>query len=496
MLHETLERASRDSRRHRFRFALALLGSALLLALFVLGVIRIDLAQFGFLPERNAPGGEHQPSFPSDAASPAARTAPAPPGAATPPPDPAARDRFMSALGAYERDVEPRIADENFGAWDRALRHQLAGDKAASVQLFADGAYGEAARTLDVTARSAEQALAARDAAFSDSLAAARAAADTDDYDQAARQIAEALRLLPQSSEALALEQRIDRLPPILDLIARASVARIENDLDTEAALLDETVAADPSRTALAERLAAVRGLLDERRFAAQVEAGIAAVERRDPAAARRALKAAEAVFEGRSESKLLAQRIAALERDIDVVRLTRKAEAAADADDWTSAQSHYEAIGKLLPGDQQAAAGAQLARTITDLDARIARHLAAPQRLASSNVADEARRLIAEAQMASALSPRLAGRRAALEAALADYTTEIPVEVVSDGVTYVSVRGVGQVGPTTGRTIALRPGRYTFEGIRAGYKSKLVQVDIPPGATGFVVEVVCDEPV
>ena len=45
-------------------------------------------------------------------------------------------------------------------------------------------------------------------------------------------------------------------------------------------------------------------------------------------------------------------------------------------------------------------------------------------------------------------------------------------------------------------KIIDLRPGKYTFEGARPGYRSKLVEVTIPPGTLLTVVEVICDEPI
>ena len=69
-------------------------------------------------------------------------------------------------------------------------------------------------------------------------------------------------------------------------------------------------------------------------------------------------------------------------------------------------------------------------------------------------------------------------------------------VFVVSDNQTFVKVRGVGQVGLTPGRSIKLKPGNYTFEGSRKGYKSKLVKVLIPLGQNNTEVTMICDEPI
>ena len=73
-------------------------------------------------------------------------------------------------------------------------------------------------------------------------------------------------------------------------------------------------------------------------------------------------------------------------------------------------------------------------------------------------------------------------------------YSKKVSVKIISDGVTNISVRGVGKVGLTNEKTIDLRPGRYTFEGKRIGYRSKLIQVEVPPNSGILVVEIFSDE--
>ena len=68
-------------------------------------------------------------------------------------------------------------------------------------------------------------------------------------------------------------------------------------------------------------------------------------------------------------------------------------------------------------------------------------------------------------------------------------------ITVISDGLTEISVRRVGQVGRHERATIELTPGRYELEGRRPGYRSKLVALDVNFGIERMQVEVVCDEP-
>ena len=69
-------------------------------------------------------------------------------------------------------------------------------------------------------------------------------------------------------------------------------------------------------------------------------------------------------------------------------------------------------------------------------------------------------------------------------------------VSVVSDNQTFVQVRGVGKIGKTTHKVIRVKPGNYTFEGFRDGYKTKLVKVIVPYDQKTINVKVICDEPI
>ena len=63
-----------------------------------------------------------------------------------------------------------------------------------------------------------------------------------------------------------------------------------------------------------------------------------------------------------------------------------------------------------------------------------------------------------------------------------------------SDGKTDITVRRIGIVGKTLEKVIKLRPGDYTFEGTRTGYKSKLINISVPVDGEGIEIRIICDE--
>jgi hypothetical protein len=82
----------------------------------------------------------------------------------------------------------------------------------------------------------------------------------------------------------------------------------------------------------------------------------------------------------------------------------------------------------------------------------------------------------------------------AALNERLTSYTTPLDIIVVSDNVTFVEVKSVGQVGSVAQKTIQLLPGDYVFVGKRKGYVTIQVPVALRPGDSGKEISVIAHE--
>ena len=168
--------------------------------------------------------------------------------------------------------------------------------------------------------------------------------------------------------------------------------------------------------------------------------------------------------------------------------------EAAQQRDDWQAAQTHFQQAQKLRPNDRNATENYNLAARITAAGKYITRILDEEHRLGDKNVSASVVEHMHGYEALMENSAQLQKLYDELRHKVLAYQTEVPVTVVSDGKTHIIVRGQGQIGKTNQRTIQLFPGRHVFEGSRAGYKSRLVTVIIPPGAIGTSVTVVCDE--
>ncbi|NWF39154.1 hypothetical protein F3F96_08405 [Mariprofundus sp. NF] len=404
------------------------------------------------------------------------------------------RNQFMQRLQAYEAEVEADLSSANLKKWDQPRDIEITTVKDEAISAFAVGAYASALGSLIRLETLAGQALAARDSMFASEVALTRQAVNADDYTQGKLHISKALLLKQDDEQAQVLEAMVEKLPELLSLLKAADVAAIENNLEKEHAAVAEAFNIAPQRQGLKERRDALHDKIRESRFTALIAAGLLSLEKKQISAARRNYAEAKALFPQRSELKVLKQGMISVADELDLKQTKKKVKKAIDEDQWQTAEQLYAQALQRHPEEKAIRDGLQLASRIVALQRDITDYIQRPERLASANIFAAAEDKLIQATVLTAYSRSLAEKSGALKDLLASMSVKIPVFVKSDNQTYIVVKGVGKVGLTHGREIALKPGVYTFEGSRSGYRSKLVQVRLPVGKPALQVEVVCDE--
>jgi len=410
------------------------------------------------------------------------------------PPDTEDREAFKDLLKRLEEGPEPVITSDTYGAWRPEAQRDVAFLKNEGYKSFAATDYTQALSKMQKALGMAEEEAQAFEQAYQTALAAARAAKQADDYQAASATIAEALALVPAAEEALILKSLIDVMPQVQRLLKSADGSRVENNVQAEHESLKKVVSLDPSRSDVADRVAKLSTQIAEDDYSKHISAGFKHVEQRRLNEALAQLAHAHKTFPNRAETKLLGGKVAALKSDLETEQHIADAETAAEVDEWQRSLQSYTKAQAIQPNNQTAVVGAALARSITQLSGKVSQNLQNEHRLASKNAADAARGLLKTAAALVGTSPSLDRQASELAAKLDAYAIDVAVVVTSDEKTKVSVRGVGQVGVIAQKTIKLKPGIYTFEGKRAGFKSKLVRVNIPPGTKELQVTVVSDE--
>ena len=93
-------------------------------------------------------------------------------------------------------------------------------------------------------------------------------------------------------------------------------------------------------------------------------------------------------------------------------------------------------------------------------------------------------------------MGPRLEDQKTELSRLLKRAATPLPVELVSDNATEVSLFRIGRFGMFGNRQIELLPGNYVAVGIRQGYRDVRVEFRVAPEVDMQPIVVQCEEPI
>jgi len=405
-------------------------------------------------------------------------------------------NQFKTDITAFDENVISQIEDDDFKNWDNATYQSVTARKDKALQLFSRGEYANASDVLSAATDDALAALSDMENRFNDQLNAANTAYDNDDVETAKLAIDKALAIKPKDIPAGILKRQIDTLPETLKLIENAVVARAENNLAKEREALKKIIENAPQRESYQTRLRTVNAEILENDYSRYTDAAFAALDQRQLKTANKNYKKARNIFQNRTEISLLKQKIKTLKKELDVEQNIRDAENAIDQQNWQAAAGYFNKASAIFPQNKTIVDGLLLANKINSINDQLQNMLNNPERLTSKSLRRAAKTLLKQSDSVSHLSKAMILRGGDLTRLVEAYAQDIDIFVQSDGLTFVSVRSVGQVGLTKGRTIKLKPGRYAFEGKRDGYQSKRVNVDIPPGSTPITVTVIADEPI
>lgn len=411
-------------------------------------------------------------------------------GADTPPPFEAltaerARERAEEHLAAFVATQLLLEQSMNVGAWGGEALQAAKDRAAAGDDLFEDGNYGGAQREYQGAAADLEALVAAGKARYEEALAAGSAALAARDQDAAAAAFAQALQVRPEDATAGAGRARAEQLPAIVELLREAERTTLRGDHDSAAALLQRAKGLDPATTGIDSLLAANRAARRAAMRRAALSRGFRALEEGDPDIALATFDdvlrqhpedaAAQAGRQQAEQARTLAA----------IARLRDAAREQAAREQWAEAlATSDEALG-IDPTLQFARAGKAQASERLALLGAMARVVADPGLLSADDELVAAQRTVREAARQQPTGPRFAARLAELRTVLEAAERPVPLVLMSDNATEVTIQLVGAVGTFERTELALRPGRYVLVGSRDGCrdvrKEILLTANMPP---------------
>lgn len=405
------------------------------------------------------------------------------------------KKRFLAAVQDFNSGIKTKVAlFPELMASSNYLQmiNQLEADL---VSLIGQNRYKDAAATLASTATKLKTMVGAELDKFDQLIGEADTAWQKKELAHLAGILAKAGLIHQGNPDPLMHFQTLaDDWPAVSAALQRADLAHIENNPADEQKALQIITGFQHDIAGLDDRLAAVGTRLHQQRVDDLLGRIAGALAADDANTARKALTNLRALDPNTPEISKLGTDLAKLEEQIAFQTTMRAMDQFAADDNWAAAQKlashHRQDFATYQTFHQRANFVGRVHQLITSM----AQILDSPDNLIKPSTKKLATGLITDVKSAGAFSPTLTKLSAALNERLISYTTPLDIIVVSDNVTFVEVKSVGQVGTVAQKTIQLLPGDYVFVGKRKGYVTIQVPVALRPGDSGKEISVIAHE--
>ena len=318
----------------------------------------------------------------------------------------------------------------------------------------------EATQLLNAVDEAAPGALAAELSAGDQAIAAGQLAAATQAYDLA-------VRISPQDERALA----------------------------GQAQARQRTAAAYPGEQAPKAPPSQTDAVFGEDRYAKAAGEGFAALGAGRLAEARAAFERARALRPDGAEGSDGIKRVDAAEHAHGTGTLQTRAEDLEADEQWAEALALYSSALRQNPSLAFAQEGKARTQARVELSESLQGFIDRPDLLATPAAREQANDALRSAEAISSPGPVLRLQMARVSALLPEFDKTARLTLVSDGLTQVSIAGIGSFGGFSHRDVELKPGRYTVLGTREGYHEVRRDITVTPGQPPQTINVTCYDP-
>jgi hypothetical protein len=388
--------------------------------------------------------------------------------------------------------VRKNLDDKGVADWDEAAYTEMIKLGQAADAAFVNKEYKTAAEQYDRATAIAED-LAGRSAeVLARLLEEGQRALDAGDGSLAQLKFSTALKIDSANQAARHGLQRAKTIDAVMALIATGKQHEADGDLALAADNFQKAHQLDAYSQEARHALESVNRRIKEHQFQLLISEGIAAYHNHDYRAARDKLIKARALKPNSLEVRDALLQVDQAARLARMAELQKKALAAEQREDWSSALELYQAVLDIDRNVQFASHGKDRAVEQIRIAKRIDFYLAKPDILGSDNQLKNATLLISEAGDVEPRGPQLAARIQKLERLVTVAKTPVKITIESDNLTDVAVYRVGKLGRFHVHELELRPGTYTVVGVRDGYQDVRQKVVVKPGPQPLRVTIEC----
>ncbi|MCI0517391.1 MAG: hypothetical protein L0Y45_06115, partial [Woeseiaceae bacterium] len=332
------------------------------------------------------------------------------------------------------------------------------------------------------------------DSVFRSTLAAAHDAFARGDHIEAIRLYDLAVAITPGHAEAEQGLARAKNLEAVMSLTDQG--LQYEKDLELDAARLafEKALELDAGWQPAVSGMERVRIAIREWTFNQRMTEGFDALAAGHYDSARAAFNAAKAII---PESREAADGLLQVDQEVrlqNIRDLESEVEQQVAGEQWELATATYQALLDIDPDLQFAKEGLARANQRVALHNSLASYIGDPDSLSDDLTMQKATRLLLDISRMPDQGPRLTDQKEELSRLLKRAATPLGVQLVSDGVTDVSIYKVGRFGAFAMQELTLRPGVYVAVGSRPGYRDVRLEFRVAPEIEMKPIVIQCEE--
>ncbi len=325
-------------------------------------------------------------------------------------------------------------------------------------------------------------------------LTSGQAALEQGHSQKATARFNQALAIDPSNEMAKIGLKRAQTIKDVLEIFHKAKTEAVAGHLKRAHGMAVQALEIDPYFKPASKLLTQIEKRSKEQDFEKSLGTAISALAAGDFVKCRKHLERAARIRPGDEAVKELSIQLHTAEKQKSLSTFEAKAKRCCEKEDWAGAVALYERALSIDKRFLPALEGIEQAKRMLSLNNSLVEIISHPERLRDSGPLDDARKQVRIAMEIKNPGPLLAQRIQRASQVLSLATNPVPVTLLSDGQTQVTIFHVGRLGTFKNRTIALRPGKYILSGTRPGYRDVRVEFRVEAGKSHLPISITCEE--
>ena len=403
-----------------------------------------------------------------------------------------AREEATSELGSFVQ-LQALLEEEmNIDAWGAREYEQIKDLATVADQYFVENEYPRAMEAYRTATLELQELINEGSAQYDKSIAAGQIALDERDEVAATIAFQQALTIIPDDPIASNGRARAALLPRVSALLREFDRSLLRNDLIQARSTLDELQNLDPNTNGLSDAIVKLDDLETDDRYNGFVSEAFAALRNKQFDSATLSFNQA---LQLKPHDPVASDGLNQTKQNRLLTRLDELRSAAEHATNegrWTDAIAAYDQALLLDRSVRYARDGREELRTLIAIIESMDKYLNDPNVLSSEDDFAQATKFLSAAIEQIHRGPAFDAKRRAFQALVERAGKPLPLVLLSDNVTEVSIYRIGKLGTFDYHELFLRPGRYTLLGSSDGCRD--VRMTIVVEASMGPVSISCQE--